>query len=120
MLFGLLHHLHDFGVTGIGRQFFGTNGQCRLAVDRARQHLRARGLGHHVRLARQIRFIHHAVTFDHGSVDRTNLVGKDEQLVSDLDIRKSTSSTSELFLRCATEGIRFASARNTEDARRTA
>ena len=54
-----------------------------LAVDGARQHGRARRLGHHVRLAGEVRLVHDAVAFSHGAVHRADLVREDDQRVAD-------------------------------------
>ena len=45
-----------------------------------------RRLGHHVRLTRQIRLVHHAVTVNHHTVNRGGFVWEDGDMVADLDI----------------------------------
>ncbi len=86
LLFGFLHDVHYFGVPGVDRPLVGVNRQCRIAVNRAGQDLGTWCLGHHVRFTGQIRFVHHAVAFPHRTVHRADFMGKDNQLVADVDI----------------------------------
>ena len=72
--FGLAHDFHDLGVARIGGALGRADGQGRFAVDRARDHRRAGGLGDLERLARQIGFIHHAVSLDHHAVHRADVM----------------------------------------------
>ena len=54
-----------------------------LAVDRAGEHLRARRLRHQVRLAGQVRLVHHAVALDDDAVHGADLVREHDELVAD-------------------------------------
>ena len=79
----IAHDLHDLGVPGIDRRLLGADRQGAVAVDRPGQHRRPGRLGHEVRLAGQIRFVHGAVPFDHDAVDRAGLVREDDQRIAD-------------------------------------
>ena len=72
--FGLAHDFHDLGVARIGGALGRADGQGRFAVDRARDHRRAGGLGDLERLARQVGFIHHAMALDHHAVHRADVM----------------------------------------------
>ena len=80
---GLAHDFHDLRVARIGGALGGANRQGRLAVDRARDHRRATGLGDLERLARQVGFVHHAMAVDHHAVHRADIVRIDHERVAD-------------------------------------
>ena len=84
-LLGVPHHLHDPRVAGVDRPSHRADRQRLLAVDRAGQHVRARRLGHHERLAGQVGLVHRAVALHDGPVDRADLVRKDDQVIADGD-----------------------------------
>ncbi len=81
-LFRGSHHLHDLGVPGVHGQPIGPDGQRRIAVDCPRQNGRPGCLGHLVRLAGEIRLVHHAVSLDYGAVHRADLVREHHQRVA--------------------------------------
>ena len=85
---GLAHDVHDLRVARIGRALGRANGQGRLAVDRARDHRRAAGLGDLERLAREIGFIHHPVALDDHAIRRTNLMRINHEGVTHRDLRQ--------------------------------
>ena len=85
---GLAHDFHDLRVARIGGALGRANGQGRLAVDRARDHRRAGGLGDLERLAREIGFIHHAVALDHHAVRRTDLMRINHERVAHRNLRQ--------------------------------
>ena len=85
---GLAHDAHDLRVARIGRALGRANGQGRLAVDRARDHRRAAGLGDLERLAREIGLIHHPVALDDHAIRRTNLMRINHEGVTHRDLRQ--------------------------------
>ena len=80
---GLAHDVHDLRVARVGGALGGANRQGGLAVDRAREHRRATGLGDLERLARQVGFVHHAMAVDHHAVHRADIVRVDHEGVAD-------------------------------------
>ena len=117
---GFAHHFHDLGVAGIGGALGRADGQGRFAVDRARDHRRAAGLGDLERLAREIGFIHHAVALDDDAIHGTDLVRIDHEGIADCNVLQRHVQDFRRRFRWAIDGIRLASAASTEDAFRKA
>lgn len=86
VLFRLAHDLHDLGITGVRRAMGCGDAQRRFAIDRARYHRRTVGLGDFERFARQIGFVHQAVTLNDRSIDGRNFMWIDDDCVAHRDV----------------------------------
>jgi hypothetical protein len=83
----LFHHSHNACKARILRQSGCLDYQCRVAIDRSRDHGRARSFGDVERLACKQRFIHVAVALNDNAIGWTELVRKYDEAVADLDLR---------------------------------
>ena len=89
MLFGTLHHLHNFGIAGVDGPFFRADDQCRFAIDGSGENLGTRSFGHHIGFAGEVGFVHHPVPFDDDSIYGTDFVGKDGNRIVNGDLIQS-------------------------------
>jgi hypothetical protein len=86
VLLRLAEYADYLRVTGVGSDEFGSDGQSRVAVHGTGEHLGTGGLGHDVRLTREVGLVHRAVALHDLAVDGTQLVGQDQQQVTDPDV----------------------------------
>jgi hypothetical protein len=86
LLLCLLHHFHDAGVARIFGESFSTDDEHLFTVDRARNYHRARRFRNFASLARWVGFVHHAVAFDHGAVDRADFVRQNSEFVASANV----------------------------------